>query len=375
MKIAIVTSFPANPEFPKGGVEAVSVNLVRALAQFNDLEIHVVTLDKSYTDIDLSSWNGVTIHRLPREKKSELLNAIGRGRKQIYQYLTNLAPDVVHAHDTYGIMVKGLPIPRVFTIHGFIYADTLLSNQKWPWVRSKIWKWVENRSWADQPHIISISPYVRERLSGIAKGIIHDIDNPISEQFFNIKRNEEKNIIFSASVITPRKNTLTLIDAFQHLIDTGMDIELRLAGTITEHQYGELVKERIKQKSLNGRVKLLGRINTEQVKLELAKASIFALVSLEENSPLGIEEAMASGVPVVTSNRCGMPYMIRHGESGYLVNPLDTLGIAKRIKSLIENDKMRKDFGDLSRKIALDRFHPEKVSCRTRNVYIQAIAE
>ena len=43
LKIAILTSFPADPESPKGGVEAVSVNLCRALAEFDDLEIHVVT--------------------------------------------------------------------------------------------------------------------------------------------------------------------------------------------------------------------------------------------------------------------------------------------------------------------------------------------
>ena len=42
MKVAIVTSFPENPEAPSGGVETVSINLVEALAKFDDLDIDVV---------------------------------------------------------------------------------------------------------------------------------------------------------------------------------------------------------------------------------------------------------------------------------------------------------------------------------------------
>ena len=82
-------------------------------------------------------------------------------------------------------------MPRVFTIHGFIYGDTLVSNRKFARARSWLWKHYETRAWADQPHIISISPYVRERLAGIATGVIHDIDNPISEPFFAIERREK----------------------------------------------------------------------------------------------------------------------------------------------------------------------------------------
>lgn len=40
MKVVVVSSFPEDPSAPGGGVEAVSVNLVRALAEFDDLDIH-----------------------------------------------------------------------------------------------------------------------------------------------------------------------------------------------------------------------------------------------------------------------------------------------------------------------------------------------
>ena len=50
---------------------------------------------------------------------------------------------------------------------------------------------------------------------------------------------------------------------------------------------------------------------------------------------------MAASVSVVTSNRCGMPYMVRHGETGYLVNSLDTNEIARRMGRLIEDVQLR----------------------------------
>ena len=166
MKVAIVTRFPKSPDTPHGGVESVSVNLVRALAAFDDLELHVVTTDTDCTTVSKSPWGQVTIHRLPRLGRRVLTDAVGPGRRQMHDYLTRLAPEVVHAHDVYGLMVKGLSTPRVFTVHGFIHADTRLAGQRFAWLRSRLWRWVETAGWADQPHIVSISPYVRERLTG-----------------------------------------------------------------------------------------------------------------------------------------------------------------------------------------------------------------
>lgn len=90
---------------------------------------------------------------------------------------------------------------------------------------------------------------------------------------------------------------------------------------------------------------------------------------------MGIEEAMAAEVPVVTSNRCGMPYMVRDGESGFLVDPHDPHDIARRLRQLLGDDALRYAMGAKGREIALDRFHPAKVAARTREVYRRAIED
>ncbi len=349
------------------------MNLVRALARMDDLQVHVVTVDRACRTPNRSEWERAFVHRLPWAGGSVLWNAIGPGRRQIATYVQAMKPDVIHAHDTYGLMVKGLPIPRVFTIHGFIHGDTLVSETRLAWLRSRIWKRVETAGWADQPHIISISPYVRERLNGIARGVIHDIDNPIAEECFQVRRDECRGTIFSAGHLCRRKNTLGLLEAFRRLVTVGMDVRLRLAGNASEREYERRIHEFIRSHKLDNRVDLLGGIPARCVREELAHASVFALVSFEEGSPMGIEEAMAAGLPVVTSNRCGMPYMIRDGETGYLVDPSDPDDIAWRLGQLLQDDGLRARMGEKARQIALDRFHPDVVARRTREVYLRAI--
>ena len=372
IRVAIVTDFPRDPDDPCGGVQSVSSHLVQGLSNLNGLELHVVTEDAACTAPKESLWWKIHIHRLPRRGKHSLTNAIGPGRRQMVRYLKRLAPDVIHAHGEYGLMVKGLSIPRVFTIHGKIYRDTRLSEGRFPRLRSWLWKRIELAGWADQPHVISISPYVREELTGIAKGTIHDIDNPIGERCFNLYRREEPGRILSAACISPRKNTMMLVRGFAELLKTGVRAKLCLSGT-GNRDYVRHVRDYIHREGLEDSIELLGRVSYEVVQKERCRAAVFALVSLEETSPMAIEEAMAAGVPVVASNRCGMPYMVRDGESGFLVDPNDPDDIAGRLRQLLADDELRRSMGAKGREIALDRFHPTKVAARTREVYLRAI--
>jgi glycosyltransferase involved in cell wall biosynthesis len=373
VKVAVVTSFPEDASQPHGGVEAVSVNLCRALSHHEDLEIHVVTLVPGMHGTSVERLGSVQVHRLPDPGGPVLLKSLRRGRQLVCRYVERLAPDVVHAHDTYGLMVTPLRLPRVFTVHGFIFGDTLVSGERFSRVRSLIWKIVETRGWSRQHFIVSISPYVRERLSGHVRGVIRDIENPVAEEFFTIERKERPGVIFSAAVIAPRKNTVQLVEAFARCRDLGHRGELRLAGTVQEPRYGELVRERIRALGLEGSVHLLGGLPVSAIREELAQAALFALVSYEENSPMGIEEAMAAGVPVVTSNRCGMPYMVRHGESGFLVDPNDLDDIAGRLGQVLSDQALRRRLGERSAEIARDRFHPAAVARLTRELYYEAV--
>jgi glycosyltransferase involved in cell wall biosynthesis len=375
MKVAILTSFPTNPLAPRGGVEAVSVNLVEALTRRPGLELHVITADRACEAPAQIDWNGATIHRLPMGGGRLLRFVLGAGRAEVLERISQIDPDVIHAHDFYGIMVKGLPVPRVFTVHGFIHEDTRFSGGWLAWLRAQMWKRHELAAWADQPHIISISPYVRERLAGIARGAIHEIENPIDARVFEIERRENEGTIFCAAVISPRKNTLGLVKAFAKVARRHPNAQLRLAGSAADEGYLHEVERCIAENSLSERVQLLGSLSTEEIRAELSRASIFALLSFEEGAPMGISEAMAAGVPVVTSNRCGMPYMVSDGKSGFLVDPHEPQEAADRFDELLSQVELRQRLGANARAFALERFHPDRVAEGTERVYQIATEE
>ena len=370
-KVALVTQFPVDPTAPRGGVEAVSVNLARHLSEYEDLDIHVITQSSGLREYTRDNWEDATIHRLPRPAGGELANVVWLSRRIISDMLERLRPDLVHAHDSYGILTAGnTSFPRVFTVHGFIHGDTLLSRRRFARVRAWIWKYFEERTWRDQPNLISISPYVRERVSRVVRGTVYDVENPVSAQFFDIPRDQARpDTVFSSAVLSPRKNPIALVKAVGLLVRDGYNPVLRLAGTVTNEAYGSELERVIADMNLAGHVTLLGNIPTTQVRDELARASMYALVSLEENSPMGIAEAMAAGVPVITSNRCGMPYMVRNDETGYLVDPFSPSQIAYRMRQLFDDDALRSRLGHNASLFARQWFHPEAVARRTRATY------
>lgn len=334
--------------------------------------MHVVTADAGVTAPERSAWAGCTIHRLPWTARRVLSGILGSGGRQVARYVAGLSADVVHAHDNYGIMLRDLDGPKILTIHGFIHADTLVSGERFALPRSRLWRLVEERAWARYPHIISISPYVRERLSGTATGVIHDIDNPIAARFFDVPRRDAGNAIFCAAVLSPRKNTLGLVESFARVHANKPDAVLRLAGSPVSAEYAGRIAARVRELGLERAVTIMAPLTTAEVGDELGRASVMALLSLEENAPLSVQEAMAAGVPVVASNRCGMPYQVSEGESGLLVDPHDTAGAAGCLAHLLDHPDIRIAMGARGRAIALARFHPDVVAQRTADVYAWA---
>jgi len=315
----------------------------------------VVTFAYGGNSRETSRLEDFTVHRFP-EMTGFLLFSCIRKYKQIFQsYLRELSPDVVHAHDFYGMMLSGWRGPSAFTIHGFIHEDTRLSSTRFSWMRSKLWKYFETASWAEQPNIISISPYVRERLRGIAKGTIHDICNAIHSECFEVHRCPERGVVFSTALICRRKNTLQLVRAIHKLRNDGTDARLVLAGPVSEPLYGAKVEAYIAEHSLREHINMLGSVSRKEIQAQLARANVFALVSFEEGAPMGVSEALAAGVPVVASNLCGMPYMVTNNETGFLVNPNRPEEIAYRLARLIENESLANSMGERGKSFARER--------------------
>ena len=79
-------------------------------------------------------------------------------------------------------------------------------------------------------------------------------------------------------------------------------------------------------------------------------------------------EAMASGLPVVCSEIRGNTDLIEDGKGGYLVEPSDVEGFAKYIKELIEDSRLKSEFGDFNHK-KIENYSIENVLKEMEEIY------
>ena len=153
-----------------------------------------------------------------------------------------------------------------------------------------------------------------------------------------ISRNER--VLLSVARFAPQKNHELLIRAFAIVAATHKDARLVLAGR------GELQEQTERFTATLGirdRVKFLGlRTDVPDV---MAAADIFVLSSDFEGNPLAVMEAMAAGLPVVSTAVGGVPELIEDGKQGLLVKAGDVEALADRLASLLANDAERLRMG------------------------------
>jgi glycosyltransferase involved in cell wall biosynthesis len=108
--------------------------------------------------------------------------------------------------------------------------------------------------------------------------------------------------------------------------------------------------------ALRKRVKVFDARDDEAGARIMADADIFLLPSIFEGTPLTLMEAMHSGMPVVTTNVCGMRDVIEDGRNGLLVPVRSPLEIVAAIQRLAADEKLREDLGSAARSDALLKY-------------------
>jgi glycosyltransferase involved in cell wall biosynthesis len=143
--------------------------------------------------------------------------------------------------------------------------------------------------------------------------------------------------------LTPAKGQHILIDACATLRDWGRNFRLVVVGTGPDEQS---LKASVAEKNLDQQVVFTGAQNQDEVRAWYRESDVFALPSFAEGIPVVLMEAMASGVPCVTTRITGIPELIRDGIDGLLVTPSDSLELADTLSLLIDDPELRREFGE-----------------------------
>lgn len=147
-------------------------------------------------------------------------------------------------------------------------------------------------------------------------------------------------IIAGVGRLVEKKGFRYLIEACRLLAERGVEHECRLVGD------GPLkadLQARIEQARLNGRIRLYGALPQDRVRALLQEASIFVLSSVpaadgdQDGIPVALMEAMALGVPVISTTISGIPELIEHGVSGWLAPPRDAAALAEALIQMLTN--------------------------------------
>ena len=118
--------------------------------------------------------------------------------------------------------------------------------------------------------------------------------------------------------ICPSKGQAMLVEAAERLRGKGLDFEIRLLGGGEDL---EAIGSMVLARGLGDCVTVVGPVGHARVREELAACDLFVLPSFAEGIPVALMEAMASGIPVISTNIMGIPELIEHGVSGILTQP------------------------------------------------------
>jgi len=211
-------------------------------------------------------------------------------------------------------------------------------------------------------HIITVSEFVRKeiiRMLGVSPDRVTAVLNGVGKRFRHYSKDEVspilsgyglkyKKYILSVATLEPRKNIQGLITAYMNLNDTlQKDYPLVLAGASGwgNSELHKNIKTLVKQ----GKIFDIGYILDDILPVIYSGASAFVYVSHYEGFGLPVLEAMASGVPVITSKMTSMSEIT--GNAALLVDPNDQQDITGAMKMLLENEKSALKFS----RLGLDR--------------------
>ncbi|AEB12398.1 glycosyltransferase family 4 protein [Marinithermus hydrothermalis] len=140
------------------------------------------------------------------------------------------------------------------------------------------------------------------------------------------------------------KNQARILEAFARIALEFPEVHLYFAGPWNPSDLRWLEAER-QRLGLADRVRHLGYVRDEEVSSLYGNAVALVFPSLEEGYGLPVLEAMASGGPVITSNRSSMPELA--GEAAMLVDPLSVTEIARAMRALLVDPALRERYRQL----------------------------
>ena len=335
------------------------------------------TLEELKNPINFMEWLSISTMGYP-EPKTFGYRAYNHLKHRLDEF------DIIHDNQSlsYGIWALNRLKPTVATIHHPITRDRQIAVRS---VRS-FWKKLKHLRWYSfigmqkrvvkrLPKFITVSEFSKTDILGefnVPADRFHVVPNGINTELFyplpHIER-EPNRLIVTNSADQPLKGLYYLLQAV-HAISKEREIRLTVIGTPKE---GGGIEKLVKDLDLSRIIDFTGRVSNEEFRKHYAKASIAVVPSVYEGFGLPVGEAMASGIPVISTTGGALPEVA--GDAAMLVPPENPEALKKAIEELLDNPEKAKQLGEAGYKRVQENFTWKSAAELTVDAYREAIRD
>lgn len=369
-----------------GGVEVVVENLARELAD-TGIQIILFSLGDGIDDlpeplkgknIEVVLADPIDLTRLVGLQSRISLNAPLKLSRTIDQY----EPDLIHIHNRFfftsfiapivnSLKPKG-EVPVVLTLHlGRIDRIGGISSRF-----ARLFEKTADRLLLMQAdRIIAVSNAVADhaktlngssdKITVIQNGVDIDKFTPNPEN----QGRSDPSILFVGRLVK-NKGPDIFLQALPDLFAQHHRVAARIVG---QGPMKDILQEQAKELGIENRVEFLGYV--ENMPETMKSADIFCRPSLSEGMPLTLLEAMSCGLPPVVSSVAGVPEVVTHGETGFLVDEPTPNAIADSLDTILSKPTLAERIGRNAREYVVENHDWHSRARDVLEIYEDCVAE
>jgi glycosyltransferase involved in cell wall biosynthesis len=233
--------------------------------------------------------------------------------------------------------------------------------------------------------LITISDFNRDFIASLCPDVARDdialVHLSLDMDDFHPRDPEATNEtcrLLSVGRLVAKKGYEYLIEACALLSERGLDFRCFIVG---EGPRAERLKALVVEHGLGSKVVFTGALSAEDVHHLYQQSDVFALACVVVDSgdrdgmPTVLIEAMATGIPVVSTPVTGIPELVTDGENGFLVPERDVPALAEVLETLIRNRELRVRMGHQARERVAEDFDSRRTARQLASVFRDAAGQ
>jgi 1,4-alpha-glucan branching enzyme len=366
----------------------------------NGYKIHVVTGANQNQDVRVNPQLDVSFLKIPKTPIVKSFMLAGASHRKLQSVRETAAVDVTHPQLP---LTPNLAVPPnygrtlVCTVHSTWKGEAeairsepysrLNANEKFLVSFNRFLRFFEEGMLHRARRIIAVSHFTKRELTGyynIPAEKIKVIHNGVDTRKFQPatdKRRAKQELgfnpddvaIVSVGRLYARKGLFTLIESMPAVVKLFPSAKFIVSG---KGQSGEMHKliAHAQRIGVKDSIVFTGYTPDKELPKLYQAADVFAFSTFYEHHPFAVLEALATGLPVVTTWVGGIPETIQSGKNGFLVEPFNAGQFADKILYLLEHPVQAEEMGVLARKTVLEQLDWRVVVKDAMKVYDEALS-